>query len=114
MINKTHYQALRFEERYGDGSIIEVIYRLNNGDTLKAIASDLSKKHPISVPQLMRYVRTFSECIHCPSDVVVRFYFVKQKDNELESSKLLVNAVKATVEDMKVIRVNFSPNLRTA
>ena len=114
MINKSYYQALRFEKRYGDGSIIDTIVRLNNGDALKTIAHDLSKIYPISPPQLMRYMRVFASQKHCPTDVTERFYFVRQKDRELKDTTILINEVDVSLNNTKVIHVNFSQGARTA
>ena len=109
MVNKHIFQALRFEERYGEGSILRVIERLNNGDTLKAIAYDLSQIHPISIPQLFKYLRTFCVCKHYPSDALKRYYYSYGKIEQDFQTDLLMHEMDVHEKHMGIIYVNLKP-----
>lgn len=109
MTNLIRYQADRFEHRYGDGAILEVIALLNDGWTYRQIATRLSEKHPISAPQLLKYLKQFSAVYHHPVAWMTNYYFAKNKEEQIEKIKYLVHELKVKEEESNVIYHNFAP-----
>ena len=109
MTNLIRYQANRFEHRYGDGSILQVIGWLNDGLTYKQIAKRLSEKHPISAPQLLKYMKQFSAVYHHPVEWMSNYYFAKEKEEQIEQIKFVTHKVQVLKEESNVIYHNFAP-----
>ncbi len=108
MRDKEFERCKRLECRYGDGIILQIIQRLQHGDTLKEIAYDLSQTRPISIPQLKRYVDTTIGTFFYPSEKAVRYYYAKSKFNEHITASEIIRELEGIKHRSNVIYHNFS------
>lgn len=108
MRTKEYDRCRRFEERYGNGAILDIIRRKQEGETLKNIVEYLSSVHPISEGQLVQYLKTFIETFFYPSDQVKKYYYIKSKLPQSASIDEIMADLNTIRDDSKIIYTNFS------